>query len=289
MPEPLDLAAYLSLVRRALAEDVGAGDITTRAIVPSNLAAAGTIVAKESCVLSGLPVAQAVFDEVDPAVTWRAERQDGDRCEAGTVVARLRGPAASLLTAERTALNFLQHLSGIATLTREFVDAAEGRLTILDTRKTVPTLRALAKYAVRCGGGTNHRFGLHDGSLIKDNHIRIAGSIADAVQRARAAESGRLIEVEAETVDQIDEALAAGADVVMLDNFADDAVAAAICRIAGRARVELSGSMTLDRVRRLATSGADSISVGVLTHSARAVDLSLDLELAEGGRAPRGA
>lgn len=289
MPEPLDLAAYLSLVRRALAEDVGAGDITTRAIVPSNLAAAGTIVAKESCVLSGLPVAQAVFDEVDPAVTWRAERQDGDRCEAGTVVARLRGPAASLLTAERTALNFLQHLSGIATLTREFVDAAEGRLTILDTRKTVPTLRALAKYAVRCGGGTNHRFGLHDGILIKDNHIRIAGSIADAVQRARAAESGRLIEVEAETVDQIDEALAAGADVVMLDNFADDAVAAAICRIAGRARVELSGSMTLDRVRRLATSGADSISVGVLTHSARAVDLSLDLELAEGGRAPRGA
>ena len=238
MPEPLDLAAYLSLVRRALAEDVGAGDITTRAIVPSNLAAAGTIVAKESCVLSGQPVAQAVFDEVAPAVTWRAERQDGDRCEAGTVVARLRGPAASLLTAERTALNFLQHLSGIATLTREFVDAAEGRLTILDTRKTVPTLRALAKYAVRCGGGTNHRFGLHDGILIKDNHIRIAGSIADAVQRARAAESGRLIDVEAETVDQIDEALAAGADVVMLDNFDDDAVAAAICRIAGRARVE---------------------------------------------------
>ena len=289
MSDQIAPAVYLDLVRRALAEDVGAADITTRAIVPSSLVASGTIVAKESCVLAGMPVAQAVFDEVDPAVTWRAERQDGDRCEAGTVVARLRGSAASLLTAERTALNFLQHLSGIATLTRDFVDAVEGRLTILDTRKTVPTLRALAKYAVRCGGGTNHRFGLHDGILIKDNHIRIAGSIADAVQRARAAEGGRLIEVEAETVDQIDEAVAAGADVVMLDNFDDAAVAAAIGRIAGRARVELSGSMTLDRVRRLATSGADCISVGALTHSARAVDLSLDLELAEGRRAPRGA
>ena len=288
MSDQIAPAVYLDLVRRALAEDVGAADITTRAIVPSSLVASGTIVAKESCVLAGMPVAQAVFDEVDPAVTWRAERQDGDRCEAGTVVARLRGSAASLLTAERTALNFLQHLSGIATLTRDFVDAVEGRLTILDTRKTVPTLRALAKYAVRCGGGTNHRFGLHDGILIKDNHIRIAGSIADAVQRARAAEGGRLIEVEAETVDQIDEAVAAGADVVMLDNFDDAAVAAAIGRIAGRARVELSGSMTLDRVRRLATSGADCISVGALTHSARAVDLSLDLELAEGRRAPRG-
>jgi nicotinate-nucleotide pyrophosphorylase (carboxylating) len=289
MPEPLAPAVYLDLVRRALAEDVGAADITTGAIVPSGLAAAGTIVAREPCVLAGMPVAQAVFLEVDPTVTWRAERQDGDVCEAGAVVAKLRGSAAALLTAERTALNFLQHLSGIATLTREFVDAAEGHLTILDTRKTVPTLRALAKYAVRCGGGTNHRFGLHDGILIKDNHIRIAGSIADAVQRVRAAESGRLIEVEAETVDQIDEAVAAGADVVMLDNFDDEAVAAAICRIAGRARVELSGSMSLDRVRRLATSGADCISVGALTHSARAVDLSLDLELAEGGRAPRGA
>ncbi len=289
MSERLDPAAYLDLVRHALAEDVGVGDITTRAIVPSSLAAAGTIVARESCVLAGMPVARTVFGEVDPALVWHAEREDGDRCDAGTVVARLQGPAASLLTAERTALNFLQHLSGIATLTREFVDAAEGRLTILDTRKTVPTLRALAKYAVRCGGGANHRFGLYDGILIKDNHIRIAGSVTDAIQRARAAEDGRLIAVEAETLDELDEAVAAGADVIMLDNFDDAAVAAAVRRVAGRARVELSGSMTVDRVRRLAASGADCISVGALTHSARAVDLSLDLELAEGGRAPRGA
>jgi nicotinate-nucleotide pyrophosphorylase (carboxylating) len=289
MSEPLDPAVYLDLVRRALAEDVGAGDITTRAIVPPSLMATGVIVAREPCVLAGMPVAHAVFVEVDTAIVWRAERKDGDRCEAGSAVARLQGPAASILTAERTALNFLQHLSGIATSTREFVDAAGGRLTILDTRKTVPTLRALAKYAVRCGGGANHRCGLHDGILIKDNHIRIAGSIADAVRRARAAADGRLIEVEAETVDELDEAVAAGADVIMLDNFDDSAVAAAVCRIAGRARVELSGSMSVDRVRRLAASGADCISVGALTHSARAVDLSLDLELAEGGRAPRGA
>ena len=289
MPEPLDPTVYLDLVRRALAEDVGAGDITTRAIVPPSLMATGVIVARESCVLAGMPVAHAVFVEVDAAVVWRAEREDGDRCEAGTVVARLQGPAAALLTAERTALNVLQHLSGIATSTREFVDAAGGRLTILDTRKTVPTLRALAKYAVRCGGGANHRLGLHDGIIIKDNHIRIAGSITDAVRRARAAADGRLIEVETETVDELDEAVAAGADVIMLDNFDDNAVAAAVCRIAGRARVELSGSMSVDRVRRLAASGADCISVGALTHSARAVDLSLDLELPEGGRAPRGA
>ncbi len=286
-PEPIDPAVYLDLVRRALAEDVGAGDVTTRAIVPADLAASGTIVARESCVLAGSAVAQAVFGEVDPAVIWRAERQDGDRCGAGTIVARLEGPAAALLTAERTALNVLQHLSGIATLTREFVDAAGGRLTILDTRKTVPTLRALAKYAVRCGGGTNHRFGLHDGILIKDNHIRIAGSITAAVERMRATGVPGLIEVEAETLEELDEAVAAGADVIMLDNFDDDTVTAAVRRIAGRARVELSGSMTVERVRRLAASGADCVSVGALTHSARAVDLSLELELAPGDRAER--
>jgi nicotinate-nucleotide pyrophosphorylase (carboxylating) len=289
MSEPLDPAFYLDLVRRALAEDVGAGDLTTRAIVPPSLRATGVIVARESCVLAGMLVAHAVFAEVDAAIVCRAERDDGDRCAAGTVVARLQGPAASLLTAERTALNFLQLLSGIATSTRAFVDAAGGRLTILDTRKTVPTLRALAKYAVRCGGGANHRFGLHDGILIKDNHIRIAGSIADAVRRARAAADGRPIEVEVETLGELDEAVAAGADVIMLDNFDDAAVTAAVKRIAGRARVELSGNMSVDRVRRLAASGADWISVGALTHSARAVDLSLDLDLAEGGRAPRGA
>jgi nicotinate-nucleotide pyrophosphorylase (carboxylating) len=203
---------------------------------------------------------------------------DGDRCEPGAVVADVRGRAASLLTAERTALNFLQYLSGIATLTRAFVEAAGGRLAILDTRKTTPGLRGLAKYAVRCGGGVNHRTGLYDGVLIKDNHIRLAGGIRAAVSRVRRAFPGLPVEVETQTAEQVDEALAAGADLIMLDNLDDEPTRAAIARIGGRARVELSGNMTIDRVRRLADCGADFISVGALTHSAPAADISLELE-----------
>jgi nicotinate-nucleotide pyrophosphorylase (carboxylating) len=201
------------------------------------------------------------------------------------VIASFYGPASSVLVAERTMLNFLQHLSGIATLTRHFVDAANGALTILDTRKTVPTLRALAKYAVRCGGGVNHRFGLFDGVLIKDNHIRIAGSIAEAVRRVREtiADQRRrewAIEVETQSLIEVDQAVEAGVDVIMLDNLSTEDMREAVRRIAGRARIEVSGGIQLDRLAELTTLGVDCVSIGALTHSAPAVDICLDIEIA---------
>jgi nicotinate-nucleotide pyrophosphorylase (carboxylating) len=278
MPEPLDPATYRPLIRRAIAEDVGSGDITTLATVPLGIRAEAAIVARQACVVAGLDIAESVFTMVDSTIGWTPIRADGDQCDAGSPVARVRGPARSLLVAERTALNFLQHLSGIATLTRHFVDAAGGRLSVLDTRKTIPTLRALAKYAVRCGGGANHRFGLDDGILIKDNHIRIAGGIEAAVRRMRQASPGRAVEVETQSLDEVRAALAAGADIIMLDNLEDAVVDDAVRLIAGRARVEVSGGLTMDRVRRLAASGVDCVSIGALTHSAPAVDLSLDIE-----------
>lgn len=280
MPEPLDPATYRELVRRALAEDVGTGDVTTSAIVPQDRAGYGVFVAKTATVLAGLDVARHVFLEVDAAIRFDGLRNDGDMCDAGSRLAEVRGRAASLLIAERTALNLLQALSGIATLTRAYVDAAAGRMRVLDTRKTAPMQRALAKYAVRCGGGSNHRVGLFDGVLIKDNHIRVAGSIAEAVRRVRSSAAGAMpIEVETQTLSQVDDALAAGAGVIMLDNMDDGTTAAAISRIARRARIELSGNMTLERVRHLASSGADDVSVGALTHSAPAADISLEIDL----------
>jgi nicotinate-nucleotide pyrophosphorylase (carboxylating) len=274
----LDPAAYRDLVRRALAEDVGSGDVTTRATVPASLAAVGAFLVKRDCVIAGLEVAAAAFAELDPAVTFTAAAHDGDRAAAGSVVATVRGPAAVLLTGERTALNFLQRMSGIATLTRRFVDAAAGRITILDTRKTTPTLRALEKYAVRCGGATIYRTGLYDAILIKDNHIRIAGGIGAAVSRARAASPGLTVEVETQSLVEVDAAVAAGADIVMLDNLSDDDMREAVRRIGGRARVEISGGVTIDRLPVLATIGADAVSVGALTHSAPAADISLEIE-----------
>lgn len=278
MSDHLDPAAYRDLVRRALAEDVGTGDVTTRAIVPATLPAVGTFLVKRDCVVAGLDVARAVFTELDSTVTFAASARDGDQVGTGAVVATVRGPAAALLTGERTALNFLQRLSGIATLTRRFVDAGGGRLTILDTRKTTPTFRALEKYAVRCGGGAGYRVGLFDAVMIKDNHIRIAGGIDAAVTRARAASPGLTIEVEAQSLGEVDDALAAGADIVMLDNLSDDEMREAVRRIAGRARVELSGGVTLDRLPALAAIGADMVSIGALTHSAPAADISLEIE-----------
>jgi nicotinate-nucleotide pyrophosphorylase (carboxylating) len=278
MPDSLDPSVYRDLVHRALEEDVGTGDVTTHAVVPTGTIAIGVFLAKQPCVVSGLGVARDVFTQVDPAVEFDARKHDGDRCEAGETLARVGGRAGSMLTAERTALNFLQHLSGVATLTRAFVDAAGGTLQILDTRKTTPMLRALEKYAVRCGGGTNHRMGLYDGVLIKDNHIRLGGGIAKAVARAREQAAGLKIEVEVQSLDQVDEALAAGADAIMLDNLDDETVRTAVGRIAGRARVELSGGMTLERVRVLASVGADCASVGALTHSAQAADISFEIE-----------
>jgi nicotinate-nucleotide pyrophosphorylase (carboxylating) len=276
MADPLDPAHYRELVAHALAEDVGACDVTTRAIVPADVQASASFEVKRACVLAGLDVAREVFAQVDPSVRFAAIGRDGDLCDADSIVATVDGPAASILTAERTALNFLQHLSGIASLTRRFVDAAGGQITVLDTRKTLPGLRALEKYAVRCGGGTNHRFGLFDGVLIKDNHISIAGSIQAAVDRVRAAGVALPIEVEAQSIDDVDAALAAGADIVMLDNLDDSEMLQAIERIAGRARVEISGGVTLDRMPTLAALGADCVSIGALTHSAPAADISLE-------------
>ncbi|MBA3888489.1 MAG: carboxylating nicotinate-nucleotide diphosphorylase, partial [Acidobacteria bacterium] len=202
--EPLDPALYREGVRRALAEDLGWGDVTTEATVDAGLAARGVILAKSDCVIAGLDVAAEAFRQLDPAVVFTRLRQDGDKCPAGTTVADVRGSAAAMLTAERTALNFLQRLSGIATLTRRYVEAAGGRITILDTRKTTPTLRALEKFAVRAGGGTNHRSGLDDAILIKDNHIRLAGGVEAALSRMKAARREMPIEIEAQSLEDVD-------------------------------------------------------------------------------------
>jgi nicotinate-nucleotide pyrophosphorylase (carboxylating) len=276
--EPLEPALYREIVRRALAEDLGWGDVTTEATVSPDLRAKGVVLAKSPCVIAGLDVAAEVFRQLDPACTITVRLRDGERARPGDVVAELEGSAASMLTAERTALNFLQRLSGIATMTRRFVDASAGRILILDTRKTTPTLRALEKYAVRAGSGTNHRGGLDDGVLIKDNHVRLAGGVHEAVRRMKAAKPEMPIEVEAQTLAQVDEALEAGADIVMTDNMSTEDIREAVRRARGRAQIEISGGVTLDRLPELAATGADYVSVGALTHSAPAADLSFELE-----------
>jgi len=229
-------------------------------------------------VLAGLDVACEAFRQCDAEVEIRRLRCDGDRCEPGDVVAEFRGHAAGLLTAERTALNFVQRLTGTATLARQFVDAARGGITVLDTRKTTPLLRALEKYAVRAGGATNHRMRLDDGVLIKDNHIRLAGGVEAAVGRMRAAHGGMPIEIEAQSLEQVDDALRAGADIVLLDNLSTPDIVEAVRRCRGRARTEVSGGVTLARLPEIAATGADFVSVGALTHSAPAADLSLEIE-----------
>lgn len=276
--EPLEPALYREPVRRALAEDLGWGDVTTEATVDPALRARGIILAKCRCVIAGLDVAAEAFRQLDPGVVFTQTRHDGDRCESGTIVAEVHGAAAAMLTAERTALNFLQRLSGIATATRRYVDAAGGKITILDTRKTTPTLRALEKYAVRAGGGTNHRDGLDDGILIKDNHIRLAGGVAQALKRMKSARQEMPIEIEAQSLAQVDEAIASGADIILLDNLSIDEVRESVRRIGGRAKIELSGGVTLERIPELASTGADYVSIGALTHSAIAADLSFELE-----------
>jgi nicotinate-nucleotide pyrophosphorylase (carboxylating) len=270
--------AYRDLVARALAEDIGAGDVTSSATVPAEQRARGVLLVKGEVVICGLGVAAEVFRQCDASAAFDAQRKDGERCVPGTVVATVEGSARALLTAERTALNFLQRLSGIASETRRYVDAAGGRIVVLDTRKTTPTWRVIEKYAVRCGGGTNHRFRLDDGVLIKDNHKRLAGSITNALQRARAANIGLPIEVEVETLDELDEALAAGAERVLVDNFTPEDLRAAVQRTRGRAVVEVSGGVTLERIPEIAASGADFVSVGALTHSVKAADISFEVE-----------
>ena len=277
--EPLDPSVYRQIVRRALAEDLGWGDVTTEATVGAEVRGHGTVVVKAPCVLAGLDVAAEVFRQLDPAVHITLRNRDGDRTEPGAVAAEVRGAAALMLTAERTALNFLQRLSGIATLTRRYVDAAGGKITVLDTRKTTPTLRALEKYAVRAGGGCNHRSGLDDGILIKDNHVRLAGGVAEAVKRMKAARQEMLVEVEAQSLADVEAAIDAGADVILLDNLPLEQIHQAVGRIAGRAKIEISGGVSLDRMPELARTGADYVSIGALTHSAPAVDLSFEIDL----------
>jgi nicotinate-nucleotide pyrophosphorylase (carboxylating) len=267
-----------AIIEAALREDMPAGDVTSESIVPAGAVSRAILLAKEDGVLAGLPVACRVFEVVDRSVGFQAEFTDGQAIKRDDVLARLKGPTVSILKAERTALNFLQRLSGIATTTRRFVDAVAGtKARILDTRKTTPGLRLLEKYAVRMGGGRNHRLGLSDMVLIKDNHLRHVGSITEAVRRARAkAPAGVKVEVEVTSVDEAREALSGGADIIMLDNMSLDQTKAAVALSAGRVPLEVSGRVTLERVGEIAAAGVDYISVGALTHSSRALDISLE-------------
>ena len=275
-PAPTILA---ETVRRALSEDIDRGDITTEACVEPTAVAVATLNARERVVVCGLPVLEEVFAQIDLMVDVDVHVQDGEIVEAGASLAELSGPATSILLGERVALNFLQRLTGVATMTRRFADALpEGSTTrITDTRKTTPGLRAFERYAVRCGGGYNHREDLGAAILIKDNHIAAAGGCTQAIERARAyAPHTCRIECEVDTLAQLEEALAAKADIVMLDNFTDDEVRDALALINGRAIVEVSGGITLERVAALGALGVDVISVGALTHSSPSSDLGLD-------------
>jgi len=276
--EPLAAGAYRDLVRAALAEDRGHGDATSAATITEGQRARGVVVAKADIVIAGLDVAAEAFRQVDPTAVVEVRWSDGARVQAGEVVAVVTGDARALLEAERTALNFLQRLCGIATLTAKFVDAAAGGITVLDTRKTTPGFRALEKYAVRCGGGTNHRMRLDDGILIKDNHKRLAGGVREAAERAMKGGHGLPVEVEVETLAEVDEVLATGVPRILLDNFTTYDIREAVSRVAGRAEIEISGGVTLARIPELATTGARYVSVGALTHSAPSADLSFELE-----------
>lgn len=310
MVAPLDRALYADIVRRALEEDIGSGDVTTEATVAPDARGRGVFLAKTACILAGLDVAFEVFRQaaekgtgaVSAAAAWAStpavnrpetgksapekgtgvvftsHRRDGEPCAPGEEFANVAASARTLLIAERTALNLLQRLSGVATWTRRFVDAAGGRITILDTRKTTPNLRVLEKYAVRAGGATNHRAGLFDAVLIKDNHVRLAGGVSAAVTKARAHRPDLAIEVEAQTLEQVDEALAAKAELILVDNMSSEQIREAVRRARGRAKVEISGGVTLDRIPELAATGADFVSIGALTHSAPAVDISFEIE-----------
>lgn len=274
-----ELGEVDAIIDRALREDLAAGDVTARATVPATLVAAAEVVAKAETVVCGLAVAGRVFARLDPASRWQALSAEGAVVPRGTVIARVEGNARALLAAERTALNLVQRMCGIAATVRSYVLAAAGRCRVTDTRKTMPGLRSLDRYAVRCGGGHNHRNDLGSGVLIKENHIRCAGNIAAAVAAAReVAPHGMRIECEVTNLDEVDQALAAGADVILLDNMNDELVAQSVARIGGRALTEVSGNVDLDRVGRVAALGIDLVSVGGLTHSVRAADISLLFE-----------
>ena len=265
------------LIRLALEEDIGAGDVTTDALIEPDHVSTAAIFAKESLVLAGLQVAQEVFTTLDPAMSFDTTFQDGDRVETGDEILTVYGKLQALLTGERTALNFLQRLSGIATITRQYVDRVAGsNVRLTDTRKTIPGWRRLEKYAVKIGGGHNHRFGLYDGILIKDNHIVACGGISEAVARVRNNRPQLLpIEVEVSDLNQVKEALESGVDIIMLDNMDLNDINTALSLVDGRALVEVSGGVVLDTLAEVADMGVDIISIGALTHSARAVDISM--------------
>lgn len=280
----LNLFELEELIDRSLREDIGTGDLTTNSIVAPDAVTYGYIMAKEGGVVAGLPIAELVFRRFDPAFAFKALVRDGDKVRPGSILAEIAGQTRAILTGERLALNFLRHMSGIATRTAGLVGLVEGTAArIVDTRKTTPGLRAIEKYAVRAGGGYNHRVGLYDGVLIKDNHLKVAGGIGPAVKAARLGSPHTVkIEVEVEDLAGVREALTAGADIILLDNMGPEKMKEAVRIIAGRALVEASGGISEENVRAAADAGVDLISVGALTHSVTALDISLDLHEVKG-------
>ena len=283
-PSGLDMEDARQVIEAALDEDIGSGDVTSSAVIPEDLRFHGVMRARHAMVIAGLPVAREVFRRVVPEAGFRALIADGEAVAAGVILAEIEGPARGLLTAERTALNLLQILSGIATATRQYVERIRGSAcTLLDTRKTIPGMRKLSKYATRCGGAHNHRMGLFDAILIKDNHIAVCGSISEAVRKAKLATQATCqsapvlkIEVECDTLAQVSEAVEAGADMVLLDNMSLDELRQAVTLAGGRAQTEASGGVTLETIAAIAASGVNFVSVGRITQSAPAVDIGLD-------------
>ena len=279
LPQGFDLGQF---VQQILAEDLGSGgDVTSKATIAEGARFTAEMNARQTIVVAGMEVAAAFFRELDAQVRIEQVAKDGDRVEHGATLMRLSGNARAMLAAERSALNTLQHLSGIATLTRQYIDAIAGmRTVLLDTRKTLPGLRVLEKYAARMGGAQNHRMRLDDGVLIKDNHVAVCGSVAEAVRRAKGANTGLQVQVEVDRIDQIEPALAAGADRLLLDNMDPASLREAVRQVAGRVPLEASGGVTLETIPFLAETGVDFISVGRITQSAPAVDIGLDYSLA---------
>ena len=276
----LDFKEIKPIIDYALNEDIGSGDITTNSIIPVDLQAKATMVAKSSGVIAGLAVAEYVFKSLDESILWKTFICDGDHVTKGDLILEISGSYRALLSGERLALNFLQRMSGIATMTDQYKSQLAGmEVKILDTRKTVPGLRLLDKYAVRMGGGTNHRIGLYDMVLIKDNHIKVAGGITNAVvQIKKSIRSGILIEVETTTIAEVKEALTVGADIIMLDNMDNNTMRECVKIINRQAKVEASGNMTIERLKEVAETGVDFISIGALTHSVVALDISMNIE-----------
>lgn len=276
----LNIEEIKSVIDYSLKEDIGNGDITTNSLIPIDLQTKATMVAKSTGVIAGLALAEYVFRTLSADITWKAFVNDGDKVSKGDILLEISGSYRALLTGERVALNFLQRMSGIATMTANYVDTLKDYKTkILDTRKTVPGLRLLDKYAVKMGGGTNHRIGLYDMVLIKDNHIKIAGGITNAVTQIKKNLPGGIkIEVETTTIEEVKEALATGVDIIMLDNMSNNTMADSVKIINGRVKVEASGNMTMERLKEVAATGVDFISIGALTHSVSAFDISMNIE-----------